>query len=208
MHSVKYRVKGDFSFDSSGRPTAPLILLQRHGITYSQYRVDDMLIDTGAVLTSVNKKFADINQYPIIKHREPVLMGFNDVGRAIRSLVKQGKTDAEAKSYLSQFAGRGKDLLGSLRNDFNITDIGLVCDLRKVSYAVFYDYVIEDIIIATPSDDDVIIAEIIGMNILEKFRFGVDIANSAIYIDERTDNISRINPDFTCGSVSIRKTDA
>jgi predicted aspartyl protease len=205
MLPVDYQIKADITFDRSGRPTVPLTFLHKQdNNTYRQYRIDDMLIDTGAVLTSVNKKFADVYQYPIIKHREPVLMGFNDFGRAIRSLVKRGKTDAEAKAYLSQFAGRSKDLLDSLRIDFNITDIGLVCDLRKVSYAMLYDFVIKDVIVATPSDDDVIITEVIGMNVLEKLQFGVDFDNSIIYLAKSSNNITRINPDFTCGAVSLR----
>ena len=202
MYPIEFNEKRNLTYDSSGRPTAPLTLLQKHLQNMHHYRVDSMLIDTGAVLTSLNKKVADINGYPIIKHREPILMGFNDFGRAIRSLVKQGKTDAEAKAYLAQFAGRSKDLLDSLNNNFNITDIGLICDLRRVSFAIFYDYFIEDVIIATPSDDDVIIAEVIGMNVLEKFQIGFDFDNDKIYLNKSESKKSHINPDFMCGAIS------
>ena len=202
MPHINYAVKGNLGFDGSGRPTVPLTLAQvKNGLT-NKNRIEDMLIDTGAVLTSLNKKVADINRLPIIKHREPVLMGFNDFGRAIRSLIKRGKSDAEAKAYLGQFVGRSKNLIDSLRNEFDITDIGLVCDLRKVSYAVLYDYVIEDVIIVTPSDDDVIITEVIGMNILEKFRVGFDFENDKIHLDECGGTNSRISHDFACGNVT------
>jgi len=204
--SIEYHIKDSISFDNSGRPTVSLTLLQKHENIYRKYRIDNMLIDTGAVLTSINKKVADVNGYPIIKHNEPILMGFNDFGRAIRSLVNQGKTDAEAKSYLAQFAGRSKDLLESLKNNHNITDIGLVCDLRRISCVVFFDYIIEDVIIATPSDDDVIIAEVIGMNILEKFHIGFDFINSSLYLNDNISYDSQINPDFRCGSVSLYNT--
>ena len=203
MFSIDYSIKGSINYDTSGRPTVPLVLYQMHNNVVFQNRIDDMLFDTGAVLTSLNKKVADVNNYPIIKKREPILLGFNDFGRAIRSLIKAGKSDTEAKAYLAQFAGRSKDLIDSLHNDYNITDIGLVCDLRKVSYATFFDYVINDVIIATPSDDDVIIAEVIGMNILEKFHFGIDYESSSIYMERCTKGLSQINPEFLCGAVSI-----
>ena len=208
MFSVDYPVKGSIAFDSSGRPTASFTLCQKRDDIFHKYRIDDMLIDSGAVLTSLNKKVADINQYPVIKSRELVLMGFNDIGRAIRALIKLGKTDAEAKVYLAQFTGRSKDLLDSLYSDFGITDVGLVCDLRKASYAVLSNYVIEDVIFATPSDDDVIIAEVIGMNVLEKFLLGIDFDSGTIHLGERTGAVSHINPDFVCGPVSIFDTSA
>ena len=203
MYSINYSIKGGINYDTSGRPTVPLVLYQIRNDVVFQNRIDDMLFDTGAVLTSLNKKVADVNNYPIIKKREPILLGFNDFGRAIRSLVKMGKSEAEAKSYLAQFAGRSKDLLDSLHNDFNITDIGLVCDLRKISYATLFDYVINDVIVATPSDDDVIIAEVIGMNILEKFHFAIDYEDSSLYIEKCMKGMSRINPEFKCGTVSL-----
>ena len=205
MFSIDYSVKGNINYDTSGRPTLPLVLHQMHNNIMFQNRIENMLLDTGAVLTSLNKKVADVNNYPIIKKREPILMGFNDFGRAIRSLVKMGKSDSEAKSYLSQFAGRSKDLLDSLHNDFNITDIGLVCDLRKVSYVTLFEYVINDVIIATPSDDDVIIAEVIGMNILEKFHFAIEYETNSFYIEKCTKGFSEINSDFKCGNVSTSK---
>jgi len=206
VFSINYSIKGNINYDTSGRPTVPLVLYQMHNNIVYQNRTDDMLFDTGAVLTSLNKKVADVNKYPIIKKREPILLGFNDFGRAIRSLVKIGKSEVEAKSYLAQFTGRSKDLLDSLHNDYNITDIGLVCDLRKVSYATLFNYVINDVIIATPSDDDVIIAEVIGMNILEKFHFAVEYDSNSLFLEKRLQSVSQINHEFKCGAVSTSKT--
>ena len=128
MFSIDYSIKGNINYDTSGRPTVPLVLYQMHDDMVFQNRIDDMLFDTGAALTSLNK---------------------------------------------------------------------------KVSYATLFDYVINDVIIATPSDDDVIIAEVIGMNILEKFHFAIEYESSSLYIEKCTKAFSQINPDFKCGTVSI-----
>jgi hypothetical protein len=201
MFSVDYQAKVRLSLDISGRPTIPITFAQSENDERQQYRVGNILLDTGATVTSLNKKVADLKKYPIIKYSEPVVMGFTDLDRAIKALATCGKSRTEAYEYLKRH--RGKNLIESLRNDYSITGIGLVCDLRRVSYAVLFKYVVKDVIIATPSEDGIVITELIGMNLLEKFNFGLDVEDKWLYLSKRTSVNAHVNPDYTCGNVSL-----
>ncbi|MCL2717250.1 MAG: hypothetical protein FWE14_00495 [Lachnospiraceae bacterium] len=203
MFSVDYQIRGELAENSAGRPTVPLTVVQKQGDGWRQHGISDLLLDTGATVTSLNKTVADENGYPIIKHGYPTVFGFNDYARALKALIDLGKEESEARAYMSSFKGRGKDLINSLRNDYGINDIGLVCDLRKVSFVVLYDFVVNDVLIATPSEDDVVITEVLGMNVLEKFHFGFDLKGHWLYLSRNESGISYVNSDFTCGSVSL-----
>ena len=201
MFSVDYQARVRLSLDNSGRPTMPITFAQSESDESKQYRVGNILLDTGATLTSLNKKVADLKKYPIIKYGEPVVMGFTDLDRAIKALSACGKSRTEAYEYLKRH--RGKNLIESLRNDYGITGIGLVCDLRRVSYAVLHKYVVKDVIIATPSDDGIVITELIGMNLLEKFSFGLDVDDKWLYLSKRASGGAYVNPDYACGNVFL-----
>ena len=206
MFSVDYQSRGVMTLDNSGRPTVPVTLVQRTGSKYRENRIRNILVDTGATITSLDKRVADLNGYPIIKHGEPILLGFNDFGKIIKALMKAGKTEAEVNAYLKSYAGRSKDLLASLHNEYSITNIGLVCDLRRVSFALLCGYIVNDVIIATPSEDDVAITEVIGMNILEKFSIGMDFENNWFYLSHKTSMSTIVNSDYACGDVSLLTT--
>jgi predicted aspartyl protease len=78
---------------------------------------------------------------------------------------------------------------------------GLVCDLRKVPSAVFCNYRIEDVMIATPHND-IPVVEVLGMNILENFNLGFDFADEKIFARKRGGFTSQ-KPKYQCGEVSI-----
>jgi len=79
---------------------------------------------------------------------------------------------------------------------------GLICDLRKIPSAVFCGHRIDDVIIATPHDDGVLVSEVLGMNILENFMFGMDLDSREIYTKKRA-TFTSLKPKYQSGSVSL-----
>ena len=79
---------------------------------------------------------------------------------------------------------------------------GLVCDLRIIPSIVFCGFRITDVLVATPCEDGISITEVLGMNILENFRFGMDFEKEEIYLNKRKRFISQ-KPKYSCGSVSF-----
>jgi hypothetical protein len=68
---------------------------------------------------------------------------------------------------------------------------GLICDLRTIPTVVFCGFRIEDAVVATPHDNGIPITEVLGMNVLENFSFGLDFTKSEIYMAIRKDTISQ-----------------
>ncbi|MCL2204800.1 MAG: retropepsin-like domain-containing protein [Defluviitaleaceae bacterium] len=79
---------------------------------------------------------------------------------------------------------------------------GLLCDLRKISTLVFAGFKIKDVIIATPHEDDIGVAEVLGMNILENFNFHIDIETEEIYLNKRGAFTSQ-KPRYACGEINL-----
>ena len=79
---------------------------------------------------------------------------------------------------------------------------GLVCDLRRIPIVVFCGFRIDDVLVAVPHDDRVHVTEVLGMNILENFRFGLDFEKAEIYLNVRGDFVSQ-KPKYQCGNVSL-----
>jgi len=117
-----------------------------------------LLFDTGAFITLINKDRAILNRYAVFEEKGCIISGFSEKG--------------------------------------------LVCDLRKISTVVFCGFRIDDVLIATPHDDDVRVTEVLGMNILENFIFGVDIASEEIYMSVRPAFVSQ-KPKYKSGHVSL-----
>ena len=79
---------------------------------------------------------------------------------------------------------------------------GLVCDLRKIPTAIFCGFRVDDVLVATPHEDGVPVIEVLGMNILENFSFGLDFEKEEIYINIRKGFVSQ-KPKYQCGNVSF-----
>jgi len=206
MLSVEYETKLKVDIDVSGRPTITVLLAQKSDIWRTD-RIDDLLVDTGANVTTLNKRVADQKGFKIIRNNALTVWGFNDISRAYKALMALGKTEDEARLYLGSFSGKSNQLSEALRKDFNITDIGLLCDLRSIPYVILSDYIIKDVIIATPSEDGIEFNEVIGMNILEKFNFGFDLDKGLMYISKKQKESTHVNPDFACGNVRFLGAD-
>ena len=119
-----------------------------------------LLYDTGAFITLINKDRAVLNRYAVFEEKGCIISGFSEKG--------------------------------------------LVCDLRKIPTVIFCGFRIDDVLIATPHDDDVRVTEVLGMNILENFIFGVVIANEEIYMNSRSSFVSQ-KPKYKCGQVSLHQ---
>jgi hypothetical protein len=68
--------------------------------------------------------------------------------------------------------------------------------------AVFCGFRIENVVVATPHHDGVAVTEVLGMNILENFDFGLSLAKSEIYLSPEADFASQ-KPKYSCGGISI-----
>ena len=78
----------------------------------------------------------------------------------------------------------------------------LLCDLRKIPIMVFCGYMVKDVIIATPHDDNVLVSEVLGMNILENFDFGINQDKREIFLNQRVSFVSE-KPKYKSGEVSL-----
>ena len=83
-----------------------------------------------------------------------------------------------------------------------VSEKGLSCDLRKIPSVVFCGHRIDDVIIATPHDEDVLVSEVVGMNILENFNIGLDLDKQEIYTTKR-DSFTSLKPKYRSGNVSL-----
>ena len=79
---------------------------------------------------------------------------------------------------------------------------GLICDLRIIPNVVFCGYLMKNVTIATPRDDNAIVTEVLGMNILENFNIGLNLDKGEIFANLRNDFVSQ-KPKYSCGEVGI-----
>jgi len=61
---------------------------------------------------------------------------------------------------------------------------------------------LDDVCVATPYEDDIEVAEVLGMNILENFDLGINFAKEEIYASARDSFVSQ-KPKYQCGKVSL-----
>jgi hypothetical protein len=79
---------------------------------------------------------------------------------------------------------------------------GLLCDVRKIPVVIFCGFTIKDVIIATPHHDNVAVSEVLGMNVLENFDFGLNQDKGEIYLNKR-DSFASEKPKYKSGEVSL-----
>jgi hypothetical protein len=104
------------------------------------------------------------------------LFGFNDKGIITRELKRLGVTDITG--MLSSYTS--KDLKMYLVSK-GITDIGLMYDLRVIPIMIIAGFQIRDVVVATPTESDTKIDEVLGMNVLGRFHIGLDFEGGNIY---------------------------
>ncbi|MCL1998767.1 MAG: retroviral-like aspartic protease family protein [Turicibacter sp.] len=79
---------------------------------------------------------------------------------------------------------------------------GLLCDLRVIPILMFCGIVVENAIIATPHYDNVKIARVLGMNILENFNLGLNLDTREIFASIRPKFVSQ-KPKYQSGDVYL-----
>jgi hypothetical protein len=129
------------------------------------------------------------------------LFGFNDKGIIKRELAKRGVKDIEGE--LS--ARTSKDLKNYLVSK-GIPDIGLMYDLRVIPIVVFAGFQIKDVVVATPTESDTNIDEVLGMNVLGRFHIGLDFEGGIIHLSENKTPQPVFDAKYMCGEVSLAQS--
>ena len=126
--------------------------------TRAPVRNFELLLDTGAIITLLNKERADGYGYKIVKEKGCELSGFSEKG--------------------------------------------LLCDFRVIPTIVFCGFKIKDVHVATPHFNGVQVTEVLGMNLLENFDFGVSLTKEELFLNARRGFESQ-KPRYKCGEVSL-----
>ena len=79
---------------------------------------------------------------------------------------------------------------------------GLICDLREIPTVIFCGFEVNDMIIATPHNDEVKVTEVLGMNLLENFDFGFNLTQEKIYLSKRPPFVSN-KPKYKSGEIRL-----
>lgn len=192
---IHYEKSSSFTIDDCGRPVVELMTLKDFSMRCSPAAMQ-IILDTGASVTTLNKQTADENGYTIIEKEATVLFGFNDRGIITRELKRLGVTNLQ--SLLSSYTPKElKDYL--VKN--GITDVGLLYDLRIIPIVVFGGYQIKDVIVSTPTEDNTYISEVLGMNVLGRFHFGLDFEHRRLHLAKNANLNSALNPKYFCGDI-------
>jgi hypothetical protein len=199
---IDYQRSYDINIDKQGRPIVRLAAFsQLHGA--GRHDFFNVVVDSGASVTTLKKRTAANNEYKIIKPRAIILFGVNDQGIITRNLSAKGiSTEEIISANLHKDASETKQFL----IDNGLPDVGLVYDLRVIPLVVLCGYKIESMIVATPSEDNTDITEVLGMNVLGRFEFGVSLEKKLIYLSENTGAYIPPNPNYMCGDISLEQT--
>ena len=140
-----------------------------------------------------NKAIVEIQSIDYQNKKRPVNQHdlLIDTGAFINML---NKATAEERGY-SITDVKGCAISGFSQN-------ALLCDLRIIPAVIFCGYVINDVIVATPHFDNVAVSEVLGMNVLENFDFGLNLTNGEIYICKRASFVSE-KPKYRSGEVNL-----
>jgi len=156
MYNVRYSHKGNVDVAENK------IITEIQSIDYRNRQRPvsrhDLLIDTGAFITMLNKVTAEERGYPIVDVKGCAISGFSQQG--------------------------------------------LLCDVRKIPVVIFCGFTIKDVFIATPHYDNVTVSEVLGMNVLENFDFGLSQTNDEIYLNKRAFFVSE-KPKYKSGEISL-----
>jgi hypothetical protein len=199
--TVDYQQSYDIKIDKHGRPIVRLATFDKlHGSGKHDFL--NVVVDSGASITTLKKRTAVNNEYKIIKPKAIIIFGVNDQGIIARNLSEKGiSTEDIISANTHQDASKTKQFL----IDNGLPDVGLVYDLRIIPLAVLCGYKIENMVVATPNEDNIDITEVLGMNVLGRFDFGISLEKKKIYLSENAGTYVPPNPDYMCGSISLEQ---
>jgi hypothetical protein len=159
-----------------------------------------IVIDTGAYVTIINKSTADNNKYPIIAKNALMLYGFIGKGIIKREIIKSGKDiDNTINEGFHLNPLEAKRIL----EHNNLHNVGMLCDLRIIPVVVLSGIIIENVVVATPAEDDTDITEVLGMNVLGYFRFGIDLDSRKIYLSRKDGGYEPPDSRYKCGRITL-----
>lgn len=200
--NMEFKKSVSIGIDKIGRPMVESVTFENLG---HKKGVDivRLVIDTGAGITTMNKLTADLNKYEIVESEAIALFGFNDAGLIVQELSKSNvpkrdidtlqrtKTGIELKRYLLSCG---------------INQIGLIYDLRKINTFILGGFVIENVIVATPHDDNTNITEVLGMNVLSRFHIGFDFMKKMMFLSIN-ETATYTNPKYMCGGITLAQNE-
>jgi len=105
-----------------------------------------------------------------------------------------------SKDTAEEYGFKIKEECGCAISGFS--EKSLMCDLREIPNVVFCGFTISNVIVATPHDDGVKVAEILGMNLLENFDFGFNLTQQKIFLNKRPTFESN-KPKYKVGEISL-----
>jgi hypothetical protein len=197
--TVVYQQCDNVDIDEYGRAVVRLATFDGlHGA--GQHKFLSLVVDSGASVTTVNKITADNNRYKIIKPEATMLFGVNDKGIIARKLSSKG---ISVNNIVSDNAPMSVAEKKQFLADNGLSDVGLVYDLRVIPLAVFCGHRLENMLVATPTEDDTNITEVLAMNVLGRFDFGISLERQLIFLSMNKGLYTPPDPMYACGSVSL-----
>jgi hypothetical protein len=198
VHVIEYQTNGSVEIDKLERPAVRLATFD--GVQKAtSLGVLNLVVDTGAYITVINKITAENGNYPIVAENALMLYGFFGKGIIKREVVKKGKdVDSTVGNDFRLNPLQAKTILE--RNGLH--NVGLLCDLRVIPAVAFCGFMLEDVVIATPVADDADITEVLGMNVLGYFQFGIDLDRKKIYLRKGDGGYEPSDSRFRCGKIT------
>jgi hypothetical protein len=197
--TVIYPKSYGIEIDKHGRPVVRLTTFDKpHGSGRHDFL--NIVVDSGASVTTLKKGTANYNEYKIVKPKAIILFGVNDKGIISSKLSNKG---ISPESIISADIHKDAEKTKRFLIDNGLPDVGLVYDLRVIPLVVFCGYKIEDMIVATPTEDNTDITEVLGMNVLGRFDFGISLERKLICLSVNTGLYTPPDPMYACGSISL-----
>jgi predicted aspartyl protease len=110
-----------------------------------------------------------------------------------------GATYTLLNKYIAESRGWRIFQTGLVLHSYSQNGATLVCDLRKIPRLAFGIKQIEDLVVATPKDDNEEVANLLGRSFIDNFIFGVDQDKKLVYFKERNVVVA---PDFSYSQIA------
>jgi hypothetical protein len=105
--------------------------------------------------------------------------------------------------YIAEMRGWQVFRTGLVLYSYSQSGATLVCDLRKIPKVAFGIKQIDNLVVATPRDDNEEVANLLGRSFIDNFIYGVDQDKKRVYFKER--NIA-VDPDYSYSKIAYSQT--
>jgi hypothetical protein len=89
---------------------------------------------------------------------------------------------------------------GIVLGSYVVNGAATICDLRKIPKLAFGIMQIDDLVIATPQDENEEVANLLGRSFIDNFQHGIDQDKNRIYFKKR--NVA-VDPDFSFSQILL-----